>query len=109
MLGEKRLHPNNYESGDWHDDRGWTDGWDPDTIRSTSYPPGQDTNDNAIGVGGQQLDIAFCLGSAHSGAFNSAFADASIHPLNYSIDRDDSGLSRQPRRQPRHRRRQALI
>ena len=88
MLGEKRLHPYNYQSGDWHDDRGWTDGWDPDVIRSTSYPPGADTEANAVGVGGQSLDIAFCLGSAHSGAFNSAFADASIHPLNYEIDRD---------------------
>ncbi len=87
MLGEKRLHPSNYESGDWHDDRGWTDGWDPDTMRCTSYPPGEDTDDDAIGVGGQLLDVAYCLGSAHSGAFNSAFADASVRPLNYSIDR----------------------
>jgi prepilin-type N-terminal cleavage/methylation domain-containing protein len=87
MLGEKRLHPSNYDSGDWHDDRGWTDGWDPDAIRSTSYPPGQDTDNNAVGVGGQPLDIAYCLGSAHSGTFNAAFADASIHPINYDVDR----------------------
>jgi hypothetical protein len=87
MLGEKRLHPGNYQSGDWHDDRGWSDGWDPDIIRSTAYPPGEDTDGNAVGVTGQQLDIAFCLGSAHSGAFNSAFADASVHPISYSIDR----------------------
>lgn len=88
MLGEKRLHPNNYQSGDWHDDCGWTDGWDPDTIRSTSYPPGPDTNDNALGVGGQALDVAYCLGSAHVGAFNTAFADGSVHSLSYSIDRE---------------------
>ena len=87
MLGEKRLHPGNYQSGDWHDDRGWTDGWDPDTIRSTSYPTGADIDGNAVGVGGQQLDIAYCLGSAHSGSFNSAFADGSTHPINYDIDR----------------------
>jgi prepilin-type N-terminal cleavage/methylation domain-containing protein len=87
MLGEKRLHPSNYQSGDWHDDRGWTDGWDPDTMRSSAYPLGPDIDENAIGVTGQQLDIAFCIGSAHSGAFNSAFADASVHPISYNIDR----------------------
>jgi prepilin-type N-terminal cleavage/methylation domain-containing protein len=88
MLGEKRLHPSNYQSGDWCDDRGWSDGWDPDTIRSASFPPGQDTDGNAVGVNGQQLDISYCLGAAHSTAFNAAFADGSIHPLSYSIDRE---------------------
>jgi prepilin-type N-terminal cleavage/methylation domain-containing protein len=88
MLGEKRLHPSNYESGDWHDDRGWTDGWDPDTIRSACYPTGQDSDDNAVGIGGQQMDIGYCLGSAHTGAFNCAFADASVHAISYTIDRN---------------------
>jgi prepilin-type N-terminal cleavage/methylation domain-containing protein len=88
MLGEKRLHPRNYQSGDWHDDRGWSDGWDPDTIRSSSFPPGEDTDQNAVGILNQQLDIAYCLGSAHSIGFNSAFADGSVHTLNYEIDRD---------------------
>ncbi len=88
MLAEKRLHPCNYQSGDWHDDRGWTDGWDPDTIRSTSYPPGPDTDQSAVGVGGQALDLAYSVGSAHSSGFNAAFADGSIHSLSYSIDRE---------------------
>ena len=87
MLGEKRLHPGNYESGDWHDDRGWSDGFDPDTMRSTAYPPGEDVDGDILGIGGQDLDLACCLGSAHSGAFNSALADASVRPLNYNIDR----------------------
>jgi prepilin-type N-terminal cleavage/methylation domain-containing protein len=90
MLGEKRLPPTKDESGEcWHDDRGWTDGWDPDTMRSTSYPCGQDTDGYAVGVNGQHFDdIAYCLGSAHSGAFNAAFADAAVHPISYDIDRE---------------------
>ena len=87
MLGEKRLHPSNYQVGDWHDDRGWSDGWDPDTIRSTAYPPGPDTDDAVYGVDGQWIEIGFAFGSAHTGAFNAAFADGSVRPLNYTIDR----------------------
>jgi prepilin-type N-terminal cleavage/methylation domain-containing protein len=88
MFGEKRLHPSCYDSGDWHDDRGWTDGWDPDMIRSMSFPCGQDSDGNAIGINGQQFDIGYCLGSAHANSFNAAFADASVHPISYDIDRD---------------------
>ncbi len=42
VIGEKRLWMHRYEVGDWHDDIGWTDGWDPDIIRYTGYPPGPD-------------------------------------------------------------------
>jgi prepilin-type N-terminal cleavage/methylation domain-containing protein len=27
LLGEKRVVPSKYDTGSWHDDRGWTDGW----------------------------------------------------------------------------------
>jgi prepilin-type N-terminal cleavage/methylation domain-containing protein/prepilin-type processing-associated H-X9-DG protein len=87
LLGEKRLNPANYYSGAWHDDRGWSDGWDPDTVRSTAYPPGADTDKPVIGVGGQEIDLGFAFGSAHSGAFNVAMADGSVRTLSYSIDR----------------------
>ncbi len=42
MIGEKRIFVNRYNIGDWHDDIGWTDGWDPDIIRYTGYQPGPD-------------------------------------------------------------------
>ena len=44
LIGEKWLNAAHYESGDWHDDRGWTDGWDTDTIRVTGYPPRPDSS-----------------------------------------------------------------
>ena len=42
MIAEKRLIPAQYDSGAWHDDRGWTDGWDPDIMRLSSAPFGPD-------------------------------------------------------------------
>ena len=42
LIGEKRLDVNNYRVGDWHDDRGWTDGWDPDVVRFTGTKPAAD-------------------------------------------------------------------
>jgi prepilin-type N-terminal cleavage/methylation domain-containing protein len=78
MLGEKRLNPNYYYSGDWCDDRGWTDGFDPDTVRSTAYPYGPDS-DNAG-------DICYMFGSAHVAGMNACFGDGSVRVLNYSID-----------------------
>ncbi len=79
MVGEKCLKPNDYLSGCWHDDRGWTDGWDPDTVRSTTFAPHQDAND--IG------DTGYKFGSAHPGGFNCVFGDGSVRMLQYGIDR----------------------
>jgi prepilin-type N-terminal cleavage/methylation domain-containing protein/prepilin-type processing-associated H-X9-DG protein len=79
MVGEKCLNPDEYLSGAWHDDRGWTDGWDPDTVRSTTFAPHQDSN--KIG------DTGYLFGSAHAAGFNAVFADGSVRMLSYSIDR----------------------
>ena len=45
LIGEKRLQPSKYVSGARYDDRGWTDGWDFDILRSTNVPIGPDTDD----------------------------------------------------------------
>lgn len=79
IIGEKRLNPTKYQSGDWHDDCGWADGWDPDTIRptGTNFRFERDgTNENGYG-----------FGSAHPAGMNAVFADGSVHLLNYNIDR----------------------
>ena len=60
MLGEKWLNPRNYGSGDWHDDRGWTDGWDPDIVRSTAAPP---VRDNINGTPHQGNRVNECVTS----------------------------------------------
>jgi len=80
MVGEKFLNTNQYMSGAWHDDRGWTDGWDPDTMRSTGFAPFMDTN-RGISYEGYQF------GSPHPAGFNAVFGDGSVRTINYSIDR----------------------
>jgi prepilin-type N-terminal cleavage/methylation domain-containing protein/prepilin-type processing-associated H-X9-DG protein len=80
VVGEKCLNPEEYWSGAWHDDRGWTDGWDPDTMRSTTYAPMHD--------GRNIPDIGYRFGSAHAGGINFAFADGSGRMISYTIDRN---------------------
>ncbi|MHB1033962.1 MAG: DUF1559 domain-containing protein [Pirellulales bacterium] len=80
MFGEKRLHPENYLSGDWHDDSGWADGWDPDIIRSTSFPLRSDFD------GSPSEEFGYEFGSAHPGGMNAVFGDGSVRSLSYTID-----------------------
>jgi len=87
MLGEKRLIPAQYDSGAWHDDRGWTDGWDPDILRMTSSRIGPDIqaqNDQNSGLYG---DIGYHFGGAHPNGMTVAFADGSVKFMSYSINR----------------------
>ena len=44
LLGEKYVRSDLYEGGSKSDDNGWTDGWDPDAIRSTCFQPYQDSD-----------------------------------------------------------------
>jgi len=84
LIGEKRLRPSEYDTGAWHDDRGWTDGWDADTLRSTSFPVRPDADvDNELDEG----QFGRCFGSAHSSAIHTAFGDGSVRNISYDIDR----------------------
>lgn len=85
LIAEKRLVPTKYQTGEWHDDRGWTDGWDPDTMRSTMFPLEQDAEENDST---QQNILPYSFGSAHAGGVNCAFADGSVQTVSYSVDRD---------------------
>jgi prepilin-type N-terminal cleavage/methylation domain-containing protein/prepilin-type processing-associated H-X9-DG protein len=102
LIGEKYVRSDQYEgsiagSNRNSDDRGWTDGYDADLLRSTCYPPLQDSD----GIGWAPLltnyfdddpGTAFVLpnvyhfGSAHNGGMNAAFADGSGHTISYDIN-----------------------
>ena len=78
LVGDKRL--NVRLLGQWQEDdnEGYSAGWDEDTMRYTNLPPAPDP---AGGGAGDQL-----FGSSHRGALNMAFADGSIHRIDFSID-----------------------
>lgn len=84
MVGEKAVYTTRYEIGDWHDDIGWTDGWDPDIMRYTGYPPRPDGPEGAPGNPGGELGYYF--GSAHTSAIYCVFADGHVQPIEYGID-----------------------
>jgi prepilin-type N-terminal cleavage/methylation domain-containing protein/prepilin-type processing-associated H-X9-DG protein len=84
VVGEKRVFTNLYEIGDWHDDIGWTDGWDPDIMRYTGYPPAQDLAQGAPGDPGG--NIGYHFGSAHVSGFNAVFADGHVQTIEYGVD-----------------------
>jgi prepilin-type N-terminal cleavage/methylation domain-containing protein len=79
VVSEKKLNPALYDVGAWHDDKGWSDGWDPDTLRQTVCIPGRDQDSG--------LDAeAYKFGSAHTAGMNAGFADASVRLINYEVD-----------------------
>jgi prepilin-type N-terminal cleavage/methylation domain-containing protein len=94
VLGEKYLRSDLVGGGSKSDDKGWSDGWDPDAIRSTCFAPLGDSD--AAGYQFQPLNApadlygfdrdVYYFGSAHPGGFNGIFADASVRTISYDID-----------------------
>lgn len=80
LLSEKWLRPDSYAWGDWHDDAGWSDGWDPDVIRYGAIPPLRDSNGSPYGWDGYQF------GSAHPAGINVLFGDGSVRNIKYNVD-----------------------
>jgi prepilin-type N-terminal cleavage/methylation domain-containing protein len=96
LIGEKFVPTGNYDGGSpgtcnfEGDDRGWTESWDYDTVRSTGMAPIQDIYFNANkyplgGTGYWQYNMKF--GSAHSTAINCLLGDGSVHAVSYTIDK----------------------
>lgn len=96
MVGEKYLRTDLYGGGSLSDDKGWSDGWDPDAMRSTCFQPYQDSDgtgfqasatglNTATDMFGQNRDVYY-FGSAHTGGFGATFADGSVHTISYDID-----------------------
>jgi prepilin-type N-terminal cleavage/methylation domain-containing protein len=80
MYGEKWIESDNYDTGSWYDDRGWTDGYDPDVVRSTAL----------LGRPDDPLEQAnadaFAFGGVHTGGFNACFGDNSVHFILFDMD-----------------------
>ncbi len=85
VIGEKRLYSDRYELGDWHDDFGWTDGWDADIMRYTGLEPGPDMP-RPLDPADDPVDFGFRFGSSHPGIFNAVFADGHVVKIDYDID-----------------------
>lgn len=96
IVSEKLVRSDGYEGGNASDDRGWSDGWDPDVIRFTGFPPLSD-GDNGICRNPDNNIRKYCepgsgtdnmfFGSAHPGGINAVFADASVQFFSFDIDR----------------------
>jgi prepilin-type N-terminal cleavage/methylation domain-containing protein len=83
VLCEKRVAVDRYEGGTIDDDAGWSDGWDYDTLRLAYCRPASDSS--AVQGGGGYSNF-MTAGSAHTSIFYCAFADGSVHGINYDID-----------------------
>ncbi len=77
LVSEKRLNPREYITGAWHDDCGYTDGWDPDIMRPTWRAPRRDNNND--------WEDGWNFGSAHSAGVNVLMGDGAVRMARYSI------------------------
>jgi prepilin-type N-terminal cleavage/methylation domain-containing protein len=98
MVSEKLVRSDLYagnltETGQvsYSDDRGWSDGWDPDVMRFTGSPPLSDSDPLCFTAATQRYCTTngaegLFFGSAHSTGVNAVFADASVHHISFSVD-----------------------
>lgn len=105
MIAEKYVRNDNYEgpfdgSNRNSDDRGWTDGFDADIMRSSCYPPIQDgdsigweanlsryfDDDPSPSSSFGGTNVLHHFGSAHTAGINAVYADGSVRSFNYDID-----------------------
>ncbi|HMP07147.1 MAG TPA: DUF1559 domain-containing protein [Lacipirellulaceae bacterium] len=88
VVSEKYIHaqgPYGYTGGDASDDRGWLDGWDPDTVRSTCAQPLPDSQQSVIRDEPRE-DQTYLLGSAHASGFHGVFADGSGRTISFDVE-----------------------
>jgi prepilin-type N-terminal cleavage/methylation domain-containing protein/prepilin-type processing-associated H-X9-DG protein len=81
MVAEKRMNLNNLGQPSSEDNLGYTAGWDEDTLRRTDKIPLPDF------TGTTTPNDLERFGASHPGRFNAVFADGSVRPISYSIDK----------------------
>jgi prepilin-type N-terminal cleavage/methylation domain-containing protein/prepilin-type processing-associated H-X9-DG protein len=87
LCGEKRLDQRRYTNGDWHDDRGWSDGWDPDIVRYTGFKPDKDDRDHGYSCAGVGFDCyGYQFGGNHPSGMNGLFGDGSVRHIRFTVD-----------------------
>jgi prepilin-type N-terminal cleavage/methylation domain-containing protein len=97
LISEKWLPPENYAGGGPFfngqerkfvgDDRGWSDGWDYDIVRSTGILPKQDHDVRGFEYLGGLWKESITFGSAHGHGIHAVFGDNSVRTISYEIDR----------------------
>jgi prepilin-type N-terminal cleavage/methylation domain-containing protein/prepilin-type processing-associated H-X9-DG protein len=100
VISEKVVRSDLYEGntngeggGSESDDRGWSDGWDPDTVRTTGLPPLSDADGSVCFNSDPEVskyctggDDVYFFGSAHPNGINAAYADGSVHQIKFDVD-----------------------
>jgi prepilin-type N-terminal cleavage/methylation domain-containing protein len=80
MVADKRLNIAQLGQVQADDNEGYTAGWNEDTVRFTTFPPGPDFSGDATLAGGKRF------GSSHPARFNALLADGSVRGIDYGID-----------------------
>ena len=74
----------------YSDDRGWSDGWDPDTMRTTALLPMNDADSRCFDPLTSQAcnpnADTYPFGSAHQAGVNGVYADGSVRLISYNVD-----------------------
>jgi prepilin-type N-terminal cleavage/methylation domain-containing protein/prepilin-type processing-associated H-X9-DG protein len=80
VVAEKRMNLAYLGQKQTDDNQGYTVGWNYDTVRKTSQAPAPDYVADTGDGGG-------LFGASHPGRFNAGFADGSVRPISYTIDK----------------------
>jgi prepilin-type N-terminal cleavage/methylation domain-containing protein len=80
LIGDKRLNLAQLGQPQADDNEGYTAGWNEDTVRFTTFPPGADFVGDSTVYGGKRF------GSSHPDQLNAVLGDGSVRTISYSIN-----------------------